>query len=148
MEVLHARGAQYQRVTRALILYLMTLLHRNTGSRSAPAQDIDRMPHLQRVREALTFISSRYTDRIEISELADLCNMSIPNFRRIFHKATGRNPLEYLMHLRLTMACLELKSTGKSAEAIAADTGFPTFSCFLRKFKTVYGTTPHKWRKQ
>ncbi len=147
VDVLREQGPQYQRVTRALVLYLMTLLHRNDRSKGA-TQDADRMPHLQRVREALTFISSQYTERIEIGELADLCNMSIPNFRRIFFKATGRNPLDYLMHLRLTMACIELKSTGKSAETIAADTGFPTFSCFLRKFKTVYGTTPHKWRKQ
>ncbi len=137
----------YQRVVRSLVLYLMLLMYRHFPHAYVQHDESFSSSSLTRINPALSYICINFNNKIEISALASLCSMSIPHFRRIFYKAIGKNPLDYLLSVRLAMACLELKSSNKSADHIAAGTGFPTFSCFLRKFKSTYGITPHQWRR-
>lgn len=83
-----------------------------------------------------------------MKKLADMCKMSITNFRRMFGKTMGMSPYEYVINFRIHMASILLKNTGMSILDISMQTGYNTLSCFNRYFKKITGMRPKELRRQ
>jgi AraC-like DNA-binding protein len=98
------------------------------------------------VAPALAYVAGHYAEDVYISQLARLCHVSVPYFRRLMRAATGVSPQEYITHMRLQMAASLLVSTNKRVLDIAMDTGFPTLSSFNRHFKEQLRCSPREWR--
>ncbi len=102
---------------------------------------------LQRIQKAVAYITSHYTEKIKVRELSRLSGLSLTHFRRLFEKALGKTPIQYLTQVRVTMASAELKHSRKPISMIAYESGFTTLSSFNRHFKKQTGISPRDWRK-
>ncbi len=56
-------------------------------------------------------------------------------------------PADYLNMIRIENACELLKQTDLTIEQICFKVGYPIPSTFNRNFKSITGTTPHKYRE-
>ena len=74
------------------------------------------------------------------AELAALCHMSVPHFRRMFRRHTGRSPMEFVMAERISGA-KALLVRGASIKHAAQAMGFSDQFYFMRVFKKVAGQT-------
>jgi AraC-like DNA-binding protein len=102
---------------------------------------------LVRIAPALQRLASAYMQELRVDDLADACHMSTTHFRRVFGRATGRAPLQYLNHIRIQAASALLASTDRSVLDISLTVGFRTLSSFNRQFKAIRGMSPRSWRK-
>lgn len=144
---LEVKRTGYQSAVRGLVWALMVRFHR-----AVPAGP-DRLPAspagvpLERVSPALAFLANQFRDPVRVAGCASLCHMSITNFRRVFLKAVGRTPQQYLMHLRIQTAALLLQTTDKPVLDISLEAGYDSLSSFNRNFKKLMGASPRQWRQ-
>ncbi|MEN6313825.1 MAG: AraC family transcriptional regulator [Clostridiaceae bacterium] len=132
---------------KGLVLCLMVKLTRmfdESGLTVCSAKHND----IIRISPALDYIYRNYTQKIDVKKLADMCKMSITNFRRMFGKTMGMSPYEYVINFRIHMASILLKNTGMSILDISMQTGYDTLSCFNRYFKKITGMRPKELRRQ
>ena len=85
---------------------------------------------------------------IRVAELAELANMSVRNYQRIFREVEGTSPSEYLLRLRILKARKLLESEHRPVTAIAYDCGFSDSNYFSRMFHKVVGVTPRAYRSR
>ena len=86
--------------------------------------------------------------KIMIADVAELLDFSESHFMRYFKENMGTSFIDYLKEYRLTMAARLLLASDASILTIAEEVGFDNLSYFNRAFKTHYGITPSKYRKQ
>ena len=84
---------------------------------------------------------------LAVTELHEICAMSLSGFRRKFKAAVGVPPKEYITLCRLFRACQLLKNTDKKIIDIAPQCGFEDISGFNRCFLKYMNTTPRAYRK-
>ncbi len=148
---LERKEKHYKEAVRGLLLAFMVYLHRM----EEPEKKISKAgtdlrsdtEAIKRIGPAIDYIHSHFSNKIAIEELASKVFMSPTNFRRIFKKAIGASPYEYLTVFRINVASAELKQTTKNVETIAFETGFEDPSAFHRAFKRSFGSAPGEWRK-
>ena len=132
------------------LLELLILLNRNS-SRLVPrffASEEHPADSIEKLSPAISMIQRHYAEEIHIGHLTEVCHMSERSFMRHFRKAYGIPPYDYLLELRLTMVCKDLKTTDRPIGFIAGANGFGSLSSLNRQFKKRFGTTPSAWRKQ
>ena len=69
-------------------------------------------------------------------------------FSRLFKKATGISPHQYVMKARLDRAQQMLVQTDLSLAALSEATGFASQSHFSRAFRAWFGLAPSDYRQQ
>lgn len=78
-----------------------------------------------------------------IPALAELCQMSQTQFRRLFSEYTGGlSPVDYRNKLRIEKADQLIRSESATVEQAARDSGFRDLSHFYRIYKRLKGHTP------
>ncbi len=101
-----------------------------------------------RVEKAIDYIEFNWRDRIQIDELAKVCNMSTSHFYSCFKECTGYSPIEYKQRVAIRNAELMLvDGSEKSIEEISELAGFTSSIYFRELFKKITGKTPTKYRK-
>jgi AraC-like DNA-binding protein len=93
------------------------------------------------VRIAKEYIAENVDRSVTLEEIANVCGFSRFYFIRMFRKATGLSPHEYLVSLRVERARRMLRQ-GKSLAEIAASSGFADQSHMIRTFRRTLGLTP------
>lgn len=142
---LQAQKASYATVARGLVLALFSKLGQDYPGTRHEKPDSKRS--FSRITPALNLMMRQYMKSISMEQLAGTCNMSLTYFRRLFHSAIGKPPLEYLNSYRVQVADMLLQKTEKSILEISLDVGYPSLSSFNRQFKQHFGTTPRQRRK-
>lgn len=112
----------------------------------------ERLPHIPTSRAvrllepALAHIQEQFAGQeITADRLAELCGVSQPYLRRLFHSAFGMPPARYIRHKRLLYA-RELLDTGEySVSQAAAAAGFNDTAYFSREFKAAFGAVPSRY---
>ena len=99
-------------------------------------------------RRVLSYISSHYTEKLTLQEMADTFGMSYKYFSRYFAKKFQTTFSDYVTGLRIEHAENLLSSTSLPVTDVALQSGFNNISFFIRYFKRVYGVSPLKYRKQ
>lgn len=122
-----------------LIIYLSRLY---TNLKSTEARS------LVRIGKVIDYIEENYNANIKLEDMAALTFMSIRNFQRIFKKAIGETPIDYLIQVRLSKARKLLRETATPIGEISIIVGFGECNYFSRKFKKIVGVTPYKYRLQ
>jgi AraC family transcriptional regulator len=100
------------------------------------------------VTRAIDFIKENYAKNLTLSDMAAAVHLSASHFPRVFKKATGMSPRQYLMQVRVHTA-RSLLSAGAGERSIAevADAvGFADQSHLTRHFKRALGVTPKQSR--
>lgn len=81
-----------------------------------------------------------------VESLAMRAGMSRSTFAKRFSRAYGNGPMELLRNLRMQMAASMLVQTDLPVKRIAERVGFNSRSAFSRKFESIVGTSPRKFR--
>jgi transcriptional regulator GlxA family with amidase domain len=93
-------------------------------------------------------INTQPEKHLEVSEMADMCGMSLRNFHRAFVKNFGTTPNKYIQLKRLERAKELLAETDMSIEETAGRVGFTDTSFFRSVFSRETGMTPTQFRKR
>jgi AraC-like DNA-binding protein len=101
---------------------------------------------LVRIGKVIDFMELHFANKIYLDTLAEMAFMSTRNFQRIFKKAVGSSPSNYLMQIRLQLARRLLRETDFSVAEIGSDSGFGDANYFIKCFKKENGITPVKFR--
>jgi AraC-like DNA-binding protein len=133
----------YPLVLRAKLMELMVYLSRaygNSGTTEARA--------LVRVGEVIGALEQDYSRPWTLDDLLAIAHMSRSNLMRVFRKATGQTPIDYLLRLRIQKAMALLRNSNLTITAIALEAGFNDSNYFTRQFRRILGTTPRRFREQ
>lgn len=102
---------------------------------------------IESVKTVLTYIKDNYQDKIYIADLAKQVNLNEQYFCRLFKKAIGRSPMEYINEYRIMQTRRLLEESGLSVTEICLECGYNNLGNFLREFRKYTGTTPAQYRK-
>lgn len=100
------------------------------------------------LKEAISFIEQNFQNDISIEDIASFCGLNRTYFGKIFKKATGKTPQEFLLKYRMTKACELLKLTQLNIREIGEAVGYSNQLHFSRAFKNIHNVSPREWRKQ
>ncbi|MCH2176735.1 MAG: AraC family transcriptional regulator [Lentisphaeria bacterium] len=140
---LNEQQSGWQTASRGLLLSILIQLSRKFPDPKDHNSDL-----YERILPALNFLSHHYREPIQISELAKICFLSTPHFRRLFNQAIGCSPLTYMNRLRVEMAKQLLTESKKQIAEIALIVGFKSISSFNRQFKQHCEISPREWKKK
>lgn len=99
------------------------------------------------VRKALLLMQQSIDAPLPIGRLAERLGLGRRKLERHFREALGMAPLQADRVIRLEQAKHLLRTTGRSATRIAADTGFSDLPHLIRVFRAAEGTTPEAFRR-
>lgn len=99
------------------------------------------------VRQALRLIQQEYQEPHTVETLAQLCNMSVSYFHKLFLQSTGTSPNHYLMLTRLSAAKAMLLGSRLSVAEIARRCGFSSQGYFCDCMKKYIGYSPTRYRQ-
>ena len=99
------------------------------------------------LEKSLAYIHTHFTERITLSELAELEFLSESRYRALFTSQFNQSPTEYIINLRMDMACNLLSQSDMSISHIAEKIGYPDVRYFSRLFKQKNYRTPSEYRK-
>lgn len=83
-----------------------------------------------------------------VEEMAEIVELSVPHFQKLFKANLGVPPMAYLHDIRLEKACESLKNSFRRLKQIGIEVGITDNSHFTRDFKGKFGVTPTEYRKQ
>ncbi len=118
-----------------------TLLHKE------PVVINHRKKGQERLRKIYVFIDENYQRRIEVEEVASLCNLGKAAFCRYFKKATGNTFVTFLNQYRISQA-KRLLHHGQNVSEACYSCGFESLSYFNRTFKKVAQENPSEFKKR
>ena len=100
-----------------------------------------------RLRRVLDHIDQHLEDDITVSNLADLANLSVFHFTRMFASAVGAPPHRYVSRRRLEQAMAMLAAGKLPLSEIAHRTRFSSQASFSRAFLRATGMSPGEYRR-
>ncbi len=127
---------------RAKLLELMVFL-----SRAYTSSDTTEAHALLRVGNVIGALENDFSKDWKLEELLDIAHMSRSNLMRVFRKATGQTPIDYLVRLRIQRAMEMLRNTDLSITEIALEVGFNDSNYFTRQFRRILGESPRSFRQ-
>ena len=134
-----------QEIARELLCAVFLMLLRQ---RDPTAMEQKARRGMTSIEPAIAHIAENYMNEISVAGLAELCHMSVSNFRRRFKQVLGWAPQEYLQVIRVDRACAMLYNCDYTVTEIAASVGYPSTSSFNRQFQRLYRMSPSRWRQK
>ena len=104
--------------------------------------------NVQIQRNMTSFIHEHFNSKIGLEGIAEAGQVSKSTCIRLFHKYTGKSPIDFLNNYRLQMSAEKLVTTSEQITEIAYACGFGQPSYFNRLFLKEYNMTPNQYRKQ
>jgi AraC-like DNA-binding protein len=99
------------------------------------------------VLRALDLVERDYARGLGLADMAAAACYSPFYFSRLFARATGHSPYEYLMRRRAAIAAERVVDGSSSLIDIALGAGFDTPDGLARAFKRCFGSSPSEARK-
>ena len=101
----------------------------------------------ERLGRIYVFIDQHYQRKIELDEVAALCNLSKAAFCRYFKKAMGHTFVGFLNQYRISQA-KRLLLMGKNVSETCYESGFESLSYFNRTFKKITAENPLAFKRR
>jgi AraC family transcriptional regulator len=98
------------------------------------------------VLRARSYIEANLGDRLDIDRLAQAAMVSRAHFVRLFSRAMGVPPSDYVFHRRMDRAARLLLATDGPIGAIARAAGFADGNYFAKAFRRAFGVSPSRYR--
>jgi AraC family transcriptional regulator len=132
------RGATSELSVESLLFELCAVA---AGTPAVPPDEPAWMAHVD--RQLQTAIGGSFSVR----SLAQAVNVNPSHLCRAFHRFRGRTIGDYVMGLRMQLACRRIVETAWPLGDIAAEAGFADQSHLTRVFRRFIGETPSAYRK-
>jgi len=100
----------------------------------------------RQLRRAKELMRAHLGDDVSLSQLAEMCELSVTHFARAFRQSTGTSPHRWLLDLRIERAMVLLLEDRPLSD-VALDCGFADQSHFTRTFTKHTGISPGRWRR-
>ena len=99
------------------------------------------------IRRAKAFLDAHFTDRLQLSDVADAVGASPVYLTDVFRRFEGISLQRYVTQLRLARALMELPHSTEITH-LALDLGFSSHSHFTLAFRRAFGCTPSEFRRK
>ncbi|WP_405294335.1 AraC family transcriptional regulator [Algibacter sp. Ld11] len=99
-----------------------------------------------RIQKILNYISTNYTKKISIKEMAELTFMTEISFCKFFKRRFNKSFTNYLNEFRIRKTCQLLRDTNQKLIDVALNCGYENMSFFHRQFKKYLKITPGEYR--
>lgn len=114
---------------------------------------ISNMGHISKgcskaVSLATDYINLHYKEQIKTEDILNVVKYSQSHFMRVFKAETGYTLTNYINHIRVEKACLELLYSSKSLTEVAIGNGFSTPQYFSKIFTQIMKQTPRQFRSR
>lgn len=137
-----APSAGYEVALTGLLLQVVTALSRACVPPPPPAEaDPD-----ARIARAIRHMEEHYAEHLTLADLATVAHASPSTLLRLFQRAVGVAPIDYLIRMRIWKACELLGDPALSIKDITFDVGFNDTNYFTRQFCRVMRMPPGKYR--
>lgn len=139
----------YEVMIRAYCQLIFTWLCRGyiTTSHDDKRQSDSNRLRTAQFKEMLLFIEKHFTDRITLSQVADMVHLSPFHFCKTFKKLTGLTLIQYINLQRIYEAERLLRTTALTITDIAEQVGCGSINSFSKIFKQYKGYSPMSVRK-
>jgi AraC-like DNA-binding protein len=102
----------------------------------------------RRVSEAMRYADLHFARPLDLDTLAGEACMSKYHFLRVFRRAAGVTPYQYVLNARMRHAAAALSEGALPVGTIALDAGFGDLSTFSSRFRRTFGTSPAAFRSR
>lgn len=131
----------------SLVMSLAVHLLSRYAARPRPVKPITGALAPGKVRRTLEFIDENLGEPLTLQRITDAAAMSPYHFARLFKRATGRAPHQYIIERRLERAKEMLRGTKAPIADIALAVGCANQSHFSALFHRATGMTPLVFRR-
>lgn len=97
---------------------------------------------------AISYIQINIAKPLKVSQLASDANLNTDYFSRIFHRYSGKSPVNFILEKRIERAQYLIMTTNIQYGEIARLTGFGNQQYFSRIFRKITGLSPKAYRNQ
>ena len=99
--------------------------------------------HLLRAKE---LVDARYSEPLDVGQMADAAGLSRAHFSREFRRAFGESPRAYLLTRRLERAAALLRNTDRTVAEVCFSVGWSSLGSFTTSFTRTFGRSPVAYR--
>jgi len=99
--------------------------------------------HLLRAKD---LADARYSERVDVADMARAARLSKAHFSREFSRTFGESPHHYLQTRRLERAAALLRMTDWTVGEVCVSVGLQSLGSFTTSFKRTFGQTPTDYR--
>ncbi|NCI48197.1 AraC family transcriptional regulator [Sediminibacterium soli] len=98
------------------------------------------------VDSAILYMQEHISENLCLNELSKQYNYSVSRFSNLFKQKTGYAPIDYFVQMKMQKACQHLDFSTRPVKDIAFSMGFDDPYYFSKRFRTVIGMSPKKYR--
>ncbi len=118
----------------------------NKKSPNKVVHDVD--PRLAYVKSAIRYIQLKYSEPINVEDIASACGLNRSYLTRLFKHATGYTPQSYLFTYRMKKASELLLESSESVSSTAFLVGYSDSFTFSKAFKRYKNISPSDYRRK
>ena len=100
-----------------------------------------------RLRRIKELVDAKMEDDLSLQELAQSVGLSTAHFARMFRKATGETPHQFVLRQKIERAQAMLRAPKARVLDVAVACGFKTQQHFAQVFRDVCGVSPTEYRR-
>jgi AraC-like DNA-binding protein len=104
------------------------------------------VPTARHVLRGKDLADARYSERIDVDDMAAAARLSRAHFSREFRRAFSESPHAYLLTRRLERAAALLRNTDRSVAEVCFSVGLQSVGSFTASFSRTYGMSPTAYR--
>jgi AraC-like DNA-binding protein len=101
-----------------------------------------------RINSIYQYSLANYKRKIQMEEVAAIAYMSPNSFCRFFKSKTRKTYSNFLIEIRVGIACKSLIENKLSIKQICYESGFNNFASFHKYFKMITGKTPLNYQRE
>lgn len=119
-----------------------------TKSKCTSASETAVKPHTAAdyIDYAIEYIERYYAQHIRVVDISDSIGIHRNYLTRLFKKATGLSPIEYLSHVRMNKSAQLLLTTRLPVNEVAKQVGYGNSVAFYKRFKEEFDVSPRVFR--
>ncbi len=104
------------------------------------------VPAARHLLRAKDLADARYTEPLDVDDMARAAGLSRAHFSREFRRTFGESPHAYLLTRRLERAAALLRVTDRSVADVCFSVGLQSVGSFTSSFTRTFGVSPTVYR--
>jgi len=101
-----------------------------------------------RLNKVCAYTLANYQKQISLEEISSVSNLSVTSFCRYFKMMTKKTYNDFLVEIRVSLACRFLIEDRLPTEVVCFQCGFNNVSNFYRHFKKITSMTPLEYKRK